>query len=106
MSKAFRRYEILLPRRFNDGSPVPEELIAQTLLELREQFGPVSSETQTIQGSWEHEGLVFRDDLVRVFVDAPDTRSTRTFFKSFKKHLETRFQQIDIWLTTHPIELL
>jgi hypothetical protein len=51
MSKQFRRFEILLPLRFNDGQSVPDELIADTLLELREQFGAVSCETQTIRGS-------------------------------------------------------
>ena len=34
MGKPFRRYEMLLPLRFNDGNPVPAELIADTLLEL------------------------------------------------------------------------
>jgi hypothetical protein len=29
MSKGLRRYEVLLPLRFNDGQPVPNELIAQ-----------------------------------------------------------------------------
>ena len=37
MSSSYRRYEILLPRRFNDGQAVPDELIAETLLELRER---------------------------------------------------------------------
>jgi hypothetical protein len=31
---ASRRYEILLPLRFNDGHPVPDELVADTLIEL------------------------------------------------------------------------
>ena len=31
---ASRRYEILLPLRFNDGQAVPDALIADTLLEL------------------------------------------------------------------------
>ena len=44
MSETFRRLEILLPLRFNDGSPVPDELVADTLLELRQQFGAVSAE--------------------------------------------------------------
>ena len=35
MDKPFRRYEMLLPLRFNDGQPVPDELIADTLIELR-----------------------------------------------------------------------
>lgn len=50
MSKHSRRYEMLLPLRFNDGQPVPNELIADTLLELERRFGAVSSESQTIQG--------------------------------------------------------
>ena len=30
MSRVLRRFEILLPLRFNDGRPVPDELIADT----------------------------------------------------------------------------
>ena len=50
MSISGRRFEILLPLRFNDGSPVPDELIADTLLEIRHHFGAFSSETQRIEG--------------------------------------------------------
>ena len=34
MSKRYRRYEMLLPLRFNDGQPIPNELIADTLIGL------------------------------------------------------------------------
>ncbi len=50
MSISGRRFEILLPLRFNDGSPMPDALIAETLVELRRRFGAVSSETQKIEG--------------------------------------------------------
>ena len=80
MSDSFRRFEILLPRRFNDGRPVPDELVAGVLLELRERFGAVSCETQTIRGLWRREEKVFRDDLLRVFVHAPDVPESRRFF--------------------------
>ena len=106
MSSEFRRFEFLLPQRFNDGQPVPEELLADTLLELRRQFGAVSSETQIILGHWQHEGKPFRDDLVRVFVDVPDVPENRAFFRQFKERLKTRFRQIEIWMTTYPIEVL
>jgi hypothetical protein len=55
MTVSFRRFEILLPQQFNDGKPVPDDLFAETLLELRQQFGAVSSETQIIRGLWQHE---------------------------------------------------
>jgi hypothetical protein len=106
MSKTFRRFELLLPLRFNDGHAVPDELIADTLLELRQQFGAVSCETQTIRGSWQHQDQVFRDDLVRVFVDVPESPDAVHFFLEFKERAKTRFNQIDIWLTTYLIEVL
>ena len=48
MSESFRRFEILLPRQFSNGRPVPDRLIADTLIELEERFGAVSCETQII----------------------------------------------------------
>jgi hypothetical protein len=103
---ALRRYEILLPLQFNDGQPIPETLTAEAILELRERFGAVSCETQTIQGQWESAGVIFRDHLARVFVDVPDTPDNRQFFVQFKERLKGRFQQLEIWLTTYPIELI
>src|SRR5207248_6472428 len=85
MSNSSRRFEILLPLRFNDGQPVPDDLIADTLLELRQRFGAVSSETQTIRGLWQHEGKFFRDDLVRIFVDVQDAPENLQFFQAFKE---------------------
>jgi len=105
MSRLFRRYETLLPRRFNDQQPVPDELLIETLLELERRFGFVSSETQVVQGLWQHQGQAYRDELVRVFVDVPDTPENLQFFQEFKERLKARFRQIDIWLTSHPIEV-
>jgi hypothetical protein len=104
MSNSLRRFEFLLPRQFNDGKAVPYELIGETILELRRRFGAASSETQIIQGYWEHEEQAYRDELVRIFVDVPDTPENRQFFKDFKELLKKRFQQLEIWMTTYPIE--
>ena len=101
-----RRYEILLPSQFNDGRPIPQELVADTLHELERAFGAVSCETQTIQGLWRHEGELYRDSLARVFVDAEDTPENRQFFVRLKERLKSRFQQRDIWLTTYPVEVI
>ena len=106
MNASFRRFEILLPRRFNDGQPVPDELIADTLIELEERFGAVSSETQAIRGLWRHEDQLYRDETIRVFVDTLDVPECREFFLEFKERMKARFQQIDIWLTTYSIDIL
>ena len=106
MSRSLRRYEILLPLRFNDGRLVPDDLVADTLLELEQRFGAVSAETQTIRGLWRNEGESYRDDLFRVFVDVADETEHRQFFLELKERLKARFHQIDIWMTTFPIEVL
>jgi hypothetical protein len=106
MSRMLRRYEILLPLRFNDGRPMPDEVVADTLLELEGRFGAVSCETATIRGHWRHEGQAFRDDLIRVFVDVADDPEHRSFFAEFKERLKVRFDQLDIWMTTYLIEVL
>ncbi len=106
MSTSFRRFEILLPLWFNDGRAVPDELIADTILELRQQFGAVSAETQTIRGVWTQNADVYRDELIRLFVDAPDTAPSRDFFIGLKEQLKKRFDQLDIWMTTYPIEVI
>ena len=103
---ALRRYEILLPSQFNDGRPIPQDLIADTLSELEQEFGAVSCETQAILGLWRQEGELYRDSLARVFVDAEDTPQNREFFVQFKERLKKRFQQKDIWLTTYPVEAI
>jgi hypothetical protein len=97
---------MLLPLRFNDRRPIPEELIVDTLLELEERFGAVSCESQRTQGHWRHESESFRDELIRVYVDVPDLTAHREFFARFKEQLKARFQQIEIWMTTYPLEVL
>src|SRR3954469_3406213 len=106
MDKPYRRYEVLLPLRFNDGTSVPDELLAETILELEQQFGAVSCETQNIRGIWSHEGQSYRDYLVRLFIDVPDLPESRQFFVAFKERLKSRFAQLDIWVTTHPLEII
>ena len=106
MSRTLRRFEVLLPPRFNDGTAVPLGLVSETVMELEERFGAVSSETQTMHGHWRFEGKPYRDDLMRVFVDVPDEPEHRQFFMNHKESLKARFQQIDIWMTTYLIEVL
>jgi hypothetical protein len=92
--------------RFNDGTAVPPALLAGTVVEIERHFGAASWESQVIEGIWHQGGIEFRDQLNRVFVDARDTPENRRFFTDLKQRLKTRFQQLDIWLTVHPVEVL
>jgi hypothetical protein len=106
MQKPFRRFELLLPTKFNSGEAVPSELVAITLLDLEGRFGAVSSETQRIEGRWRYQDVVYRDELIRIFCDVPDSDENRQFFVKFKERLKARFQQIDIWMITYLVEVI
>jgi hypothetical protein len=45
-------------------------------------------------------------NLNRILVDAQDTPENRHFFTQLKGRLKPRLEQLDIWLTVHPIEVL
>jgi hypothetical protein len=53
MSKPYRRFELLLPTNFNDGTAVPDNLIGQSIRDVRQRFGAVALESQNIAGYWE-----------------------------------------------------
>ena len=59
-----------------------------------------------MRGSWEYEGAIFRDNLTRFFVDVPDLPEHRLFFKEFKATLKERFKQVDVWITSHPVDVI
>jgi len=59
-----------------------------------------------IRGIWTHDDEVYRDELIRVFVDTPNSPASRDFFVDLKERLKQSFGQLDIWMTTYPIEIL
>jgi hypothetical protein len=42
MKSKSRRYEVLLPVRFNDGKDVPEEVLGEAVNEIVDQFNAVT----------------------------------------------------------------
>ncbi|HZU35225.1 MAG TPA: hypothetical protein VFA18_04935 [Gemmataceae bacterium] len=44
--------------------------------------------------------------MVRVFVDAPDVTESRQFFVEFKERLKACFRQLDLWVTSYPVDVL
>jgi len=105
MSTRWRRFEVLLPTQFNDGRDVPSEWLAEAVLEIVDRFGAASYETQKVEGHWRHGGVLYRDNLVRVFVDLPDVPVNRQWMRQFKDRWKTRFEQLDLWMVSYRIEI-
>ena len=102
---SYRRYEILLPTRHNDGTPVEPEEFLLVNSELAARFGAVSFLPEIIHGVWSQQGQRFEDENVRLFVDVEDSPEAEQFFKNYKETLKHRFRQLDIWIVSFEIRI-
>lgn len=105
MSSRWRRFEVLLPLQFNDGRDVPEEWLADAVLEIVEQFGAASYETQRIEGHWREGGKMFRDNLVRLVIDVPDNEKNRRWMKDFKQRWRIKLEQLELWMVSYVVTI-
>ena len=51
MKSKSRRYEVLLPARFNDGRDVPDDLLGKAIDEVIDQFHAGSYSKDAVEGS-------------------------------------------------------
>jgi hypothetical protein len=100
------RYEILLPLCYNDGRAIEAEKFDQTNLELVERFSATTTDLTQALGTWLYRGTVFEDRLMRIIIDVPVSDPADDFFRSCKETLKSRFEQIDIWISSHEIQIL
>jgi hypothetical protein len=100
------RFEILLPLFYNDGRPIEPEKFRVTDDELVDTFGAASTDQVTVRGQWKYRTTVYSDQLVRVRVDVDDTPENWNAMRQMKEALKARFEQIDIWITSHRIDIL
>lgn len=105
MSSKWRRFEVLLPLQFNDGPNVPDEWLADAVLEVVKHFGAASYETQRIEGHWQNAGIIFRDNLVRLVIDVPDSAKNRKWMKEFKARWKAKLDQLELWMVSFPITI-
>jgi len=59
-----------------------------------------------VQGTWVHEGVRYQDESRRIYLDVEDTPENRQFFVDLKPILRERFQQIEIYIVSYPIEIV
>ena len=53
-----------------------------------------------------HEGQKYEEDFIRLFADVPDTAANRRFFVRLKSTLLKRFEQIEIYIASYPVDVL
>jgi hypothetical protein len=95
-----------LPLTHNDGRPVSPDKFQLTRDELITQFGAVSMSAFAVIGAWVHEGTRFEDELRRFTVDVEDIPENQHFMAAYKKTLLERFEQIEIYMVSFPVEII
>ena len=105
MSNKLRRFEILLPLQFNDGRDIPPDWLAEAVLEIVENFGAASYETQKVEGHWRHQGILYRDNLVKIVIDASDEEANREWMREYKARWKAKLEQLELWLVSYTIDV-
>ena len=100
------RFEILLPLFYNDGRSIEPEKFLLTDGELIQQFGAISTDTVVVRGRWTYQSTVYSDQLVRVRLDVEDIPYNWEAVRRTKEILKSRFEQVDVWITAHRIEIV
>ena len=105
---AKRRYEILLPAACNDGRLVADACplcIPDSLTEVFDTFGAFTFRPDAAQGSWTAADRRYDDRLFALIVDVDDTAEHQAWIAHLKSHLLQRFEQLDIYVTSYPIDV-
>src|SRR5437016_13493695 len=100
------RFELLLPLFYNDGRPIEPEKFVATDDDLVRHFGATATDTVIVHGKWMYQSTLYSDKLIRIRVDVTDDAGNRELMRGIKEILKTRFEQVDIWITAHEIELI
>ena len=102
---SLRRYEVILPTRYNDGTAVESSYFLTTARELAGQFGGASVLPEAMRGIWLHQGQWYEEHNVRLFAEVEDTPENAEFFLGWKATLKQRFRQIDIWIVSYEVRI-
>jgi hypothetical protein len=100
------RFEVLLPLFYNDGRAVEDQKYLETDDELVAAFGATSTDTVVVRGHWLYQSTIYEDRLIRLRLDLGDIPESWQKMRDIKEVLKQRFDQIDIWISAHRIEIL
>ena len=77
-----------------------------TSRELVRQFGATTIDSTRASGTWMYKGTLYEDLLVRVRIDSYEPNEAKAFFQRYRNVLKVRFEQVDIWITAHDVDLI
>lgn len=101
-----KRLEILLPLNYNDGRRIEERKFVITHRDLLKKFGATTIDATRASGTWIYGGALYEDLLIGIIIDAFEPQGAISFMRQYKETLKSRFEQLDIWITAHDLEVI
>lgn len=98
-------YEIYVPLKYNDGSPVEPERIDNLGARLLETFGGYTFNPQPHRGAWRMGDVTFHDEIVIFRVLTGKARLAARYFKQLRKDLEKELRQEKILILSYQAEI-
>jgi hypothetical protein len=100
-----KEYDIFLPLRYNDGSPIEAEKFQRLQADLLERFGGVTYFPQPNQGFWQLGAVTYRDEIV-IYRVLTGSRGARRFLLRIKERLKQEFGQEEILIVERNVDAL
>ena len=101
-----KEYDVFVPLRYNDGSPVEPVKLQILHARLLEFFNGVTFFPQATQGSWKVGDVTYHDEIVIYRVVGRRISAARRFLKQLKEELKVTLQQVDILIVERDVETL
>ena len=83
----------------------PPNCSLKRFLEIVDNFGAASYETQKVEGHWHHGGVFISDNLVKIVIDTPDSLSNRRWMKQYKDRWRSKLEQTELWMVSYAVDV-
>jgi hypothetical protein len=101
-----KEYDLFVPLRYNDGSPIEARKLQRLQARLLDFFDGLTFFPQPNEGFWKLGGVTYRDEIVVYRVLTDKVRSARRFLAELKTSLKREFQQEEILIIERDVETL
>ena len=101
-----KEYDIFVPLKFNDGSPIEAVKFQRLQAELLEHFEGLTFFPQPNEGFWKMSDVTYRDEIVVYRVLTSRVRAARRFLTELKERLKRDLQQEEILIVEREVETL
>ena len=101
-----KEYDIYVPLKYNDGSPVEPRKFQAVQQALLAHFDGLTYFPQPNKGFWKAGDVTYRDEIVVYRVVSAQGRSARRFLGRLKTELKRTFRQEEIFIVEREVRVL